>query len=89
MAIFRATGSRKTSNSSITRKGVSRLSPIARRRDRVAKLRSPPLKALTSFVWLCASVLLLSKEVGDDAERDKQMSDDRHERVEILGQLTF
>jgi hypothetical protein len=44
---------------------------------------------LTSFVWLCASVLLLSKEVGDDAERDKQMSDDRHERVEILGQLTF
>lgn len=49
----------------------------------MAKLRSPPLKALTSFVWLCASVLLLSKEVGDDAERDKQMSDDRHESVEI------
>lgn len=49
-ASFRATGSRKTSNSSITRKGVSRLSPMARSRERVAKLLSPPLNALTSLV---------------------------------------
>jgi hypothetical protein len=37
-AILRATASMKTSNSSITRKGVSRFSPRARRRDRVVKL---------------------------------------------------
>ena len=37
-AILRATASIKTSNSSITRKGVSRFSPRARRRERVVKV---------------------------------------------------
>ena len=42
-AIFRDIGSRNTSNSSITRNGVSKLSPRARSRDNVVKDRSPPL----------------------------------------------
>ena len=57
MAILRATGSRKTSNSSITRKGVSKDSPMARRRARVVKDRSPPERALTSLDWLLSSLL--------------------------------
>ena len=56
-AILRETASRKTSNSSITRNGVSKFSPNASSNDKVVKERSPPLKALTSEVWLasCAS----------------------------------
>mmetsp|Transcript_31996 Transcript_31996/g.63462 ORF Transcript_31996/g.63462 Transcript_31996/m.63462 type:complete len:204 (+) Transcript_31996:128-739(+) len=53
-AIFRDTASRKTSNSSMTLKGVSRFSPSARRRESVVKERSPPLRALTSEVWLAS-----------------------------------
>mmetsp|Transcript_23739 Transcript_23739/g.73076 ORF Transcript_23739/g.73076 Transcript_23739/m.73076 type:complete len:342 (-) Transcript_23739:243-1268(-) len=57
MATLRATWSMKTSNSSMTRKGVSTTPPMAMSSASVVKERSPPLKELTLLSCVESSLL--------------------------------
>ena len=52
-AIFRDRGSRNTSNSSMTLKGVSKLSPKASSKESVTNDRSPPLLTVAKHTKKC------------------------------------